>query len=70
MSGWPSQYSALNWRKSNRSGGNGACVEVACEGTPVLVRDSRDPSGVMLAFSAAQWSAFVRRTRKGEPTAG
>ncbi|MBO0804050.1 MAG: DUF397 domain-containing protein [Nocardiopsaceae bacterium] len=55
----------LAWRKSSRSGGTGECVEIACGGPSVLVRDSRDPSGAVLAFTSAQWSAFVRRILVG-----
>jgi Domain of unknown function (DUF397) len=67
----PIQHQSTNWRKSSRSGGSGACVEIATEGRPVLVRDSRNPSGVVLAFPPDQWSAFLRRTVNGEArTAG
>ncbi|MEV0530296.1 DUF397 domain-containing protein [Kitasatospora sp. NPDC050463] len=48
------------WRKSTHSGGNGACVEIA---TPVAdavaVRDSKDPQGPQLNFSAEAWKAFA-----------
>lgn len=48
------------WRKSTYSGGQGGdCVEVA-EGLPAVpVRDSKDPEGPALVFSADAWSAFV-----------
>jgi hypothetical protein len=48
------------WRKSTYSGSQGGeCVEVA-EGFPVVpVRDSKDPQGPALLFSADAWSAFV-----------
>jgi hypothetical protein len=59
----PSGYSTLIWRKSKASGGSGECVEIACGRQSVLVRDSRDPSDAVLAFSLGQWSAFVRRIR-------
>ena len=50
-----------NWRKSSYSSGNGgACVEVAAGGPGVVaVRDSKDPDGPALIFSAADWSAFI-----------
>jgi uncharacterized protein DUF397 len=49
------------WRKSSYSNNGGACVEVATN-LPglVAVRDSKDPSGPPLVFSAANWQAFIR----------
>jgi len=53
--------SAAKWRKSSHSNGEGgSCVEVA-DGFPGVqpVRDSKDPDGPALVFSAAAWSAFI-----------
>ncbi|MER7754790.1 DUF397 domain-containing protein [Kitasatospora sp. NPDC097643] len=54
------------WRKSSHSGGNGACVEIA---TPVAgavaVRDSKDPEGPRLHFSAEAWNAFASAAAAG-----
>jgi hypothetical protein len=51
---------AVEWRKSSYSGGEGeACVEIATCPDAVHVRDSKDPSGPSLAFTAQEWSAFV-----------
>lgn len=61
-----SQHTMPAWRKSEASVGNGNCVEVASCGLSVLVRDSRDRAGAVLAFSSTQWSAFVLRIRDGE----
>jgi hypothetical protein len=43
------------------------CVEVATltDGT-VRVRDSKDPNGVVLVFTASEWDAFRRGVRAGE----
>ncbi|MFK3980652.1 DUF397 domain-containing protein [Micromonospora sp. NPDC050397] len=48
------------WRKSTRSGGNGACVEARYVGHTAQVRDSKDKTGPALAFSADAWMAFTR----------
>jgi hypothetical protein len=57
---------SCEWRKSSRSYGEGACVEV---GTPaprrIDVRDSENPRGVVLWFAPAQWNVFVASVRSG-----
>ena len=49
------------WRKSTRSGGNGGdCVEVAANVPGVVaVRDSKDPSGPVVALTPRQWREFL-----------
>ena len=48
------------WRKSSHSGANGSCIEA---GRPALdtvaVRDSKNPGGPRLVFTAGQWKAFT-----------
>jgi hypothetical protein len=63
MPAWQGRCCTLEWRKSSRSGGGGQCIEIASSGPAVLVRDSRDRSGGMLAFTSAEWAAFTRRIR-------
>jgi hypothetical protein len=62
--------SHVTWRKSTYSGSNGGgCLEVAhTPGPAVAVRDSKDPDGPRLAFTPADWQAFlaqIKDTRRG-----
>jgi hypothetical protein len=58
--------SRLNWRKASYSGGNGGgCVEIASLLGAVAVRDSKDPDGPVLAFTAAEWKMLTRRVKSG-----
>lgn len=54
------------WRKSTASQVNGDCVEVAFVAEAVRVRDSRAPHSAMLAFSHAEWRAFLAGACGGE----
>ncbi|KIR65500.1 DUF397 domain-containing protein [Micromonospora harpali] len=47
------------WRKSSRSGDEGACVEMAVVPGAVAVRDSKDPTGPALLFPPTAWAAFA-----------
>lgn len=54
------------WFKSSYSGGaNTECVEVAATAGRLLVRDSKDATGVVLTFSVAAWTAFIADVRDG-----
>ena len=61
---------APRWRKSQRSGNTGACVEIATNLLPhtgeVLVRDSKHPDGTVLHFTEAEWAAFLGGVHDGE----
>jgi hypothetical protein len=56
---------ALQWRTASISAGSN-CVEVAPYQGMVAVRNSREPEGVVLMYTADEWSAFVDGAKKGE----
>ena len=53
------------WRKSSFSGESG-CLELAETAAGVWVRDSKDREGPVLAFTRAEWTAFLAGVRNGE----
>ena len=56
----------MNWRKSSYSGNSGGnCAEVATVPGVVLIRDSKDPCGPVLAFKREAWEAFAAAVEEG-----
>jgi hypothetical protein len=58
------------WRKSTYSNGSGGdCVEAATTrgGSPAL-RDSKNPGGPALLFSASQWHTFIQEIKVSKPS--
>lgn len=43
-----------------------ACVEVADLGSGPAVRDSKNPTGPALTFTATEWAAFTAGVKAGE----
>lgn len=58
----PAILASAVFRKSTRSDNSGSCVEVAdlvSEHGIVLVRDTKNRGGAVLAFRPDEWRAFV-----------
>lgn len=53
--------SGARWRTSTYSGGNNECLEVADNIPPHLVpvRDSKRPTGPVIAFGPDAWRTFI-----------
>ncbi|MEV0038723.1 DUF397 domain-containing protein [Streptomyces sp. NPDC056909] len=55
------------WVKSRRSAAEGNCVELApLPGGSVAVRNSRDPQGPALVYTAAEVTAFLAGVKDGD----
>jgi hypothetical protein len=55
----------LEWRKTRRSANNGACVELAPAAGQILIRDSKDQNGPVIAYSQFSWRLFVASAKTG-----
>jgi hypothetical protein len=56
----------MNWKKPSYSTAQGNCVEVSQLRDGIIVRDSKNPSGPVLRFSADDWQAFVASVKAGK----
>ena len=56
--------SRTGWRRSKYSGSNGNCVEVGAGGPAVLVRDTKNRAGAVLAFTPDAWRLFAVTVKK------
>jgi hypothetical protein len=54
-----------DYRKSSRSMNNGNCLEAGSTPGAVMVRDTADRGGPVLAFPAGAWAAFTARITGG-----
>jgi Domain of unknown function (DUF397) len=55
---------SLSWRTASYSVSNGACVEVASAPGRVSLRDSKDPEGPVLNYSADAFRSFLDATKR------
>jgi hypothetical protein len=60
------ERAGLIWVKSQYSGANGACVEIASAVGKVVMRDSKDPDGPVLLYTPGEFKAFIQGARNGE----
>jgi hypothetical protein len=61
----PATLGELSWRVARLCNG-GACVRVAPSGDMVVIGDSKNPDGPVLAYSRSEWSTFVEGIRDGD----
>jgi Domain of unknown function (DUF397) len=64
----PSSGARLNqpaWRKASFCA-SGECVEVAQQDNMIVLRDSKEPRGSVLRYTAEEWRSFVRGVKAGE----
>jgi hypothetical protein len=62
----PSEREGLAWLKADSSTANGQCVEVASAYGNIAIRDSKDPDGPILVYTAPEFRAFLNGARNGE----
>jgi hypothetical protein len=61
------QLTRATWRKSSHSGKEGNCVELARMGDGgTALRDSHDPHGPTLRYSANHMAAFLVAAKDGD----
>jgi hypothetical protein len=59
------ELTEANWRKSSHSGNNGgACIEIGVRADGVLVRDTKDRGGPVLALSPVAWRKFTDQVKE------
>ena len=66
MSVTKAERAGLVWLTATRSGG-GNCIQVtSLRDGGVGVRDSKQPDGPILAYTATEWAAFLDGAKNGE----
>jgi hypothetical protein len=60
----PHDFTTAAWRKSSRSNGEQACVEVATSGSQFAIRDSKKPLAGMLVVGQQGWRGLIEVARE------
>lgn len=60
------ERASLIWVKAQYSGSNGQCVEIASAADKIAIRDSKDPGGPILVYTAGEFNAFLHGAKNGE----
>jgi|tagenome__1003787_1003787.scaffolds.fasta_scaffold14639285_1 hypothetical protein len=55
----------VQWIKAASCATYGNCVELACDGDMIAIRDSKDPQAVQ-RYTFAEFAAFLDGAKKGE----
>lgn len=59
------QAHPIAWRKASFCA-SGECVEVTQRDGMILMRDSKEPDGNPLRYTAEEWKTFLRGVKAGE----
>jgi len=57
---------APGWVRASRCHTSSCCVEARLDNGDTLVRQSQDPSGPVLRFSAQEWTEFIDAVKRDE----
>lgn len=60
-----SSLGELSWRVA-RHCEVGSCVRIAQKDDLILIGDSKDPDGPVLAYSRAEWRTFAEGIKQGD----
>lgn len=55
----------LSWRVAQRCDA-GNCVLIAPSGDTIVIGDSKNPGGPVLAYSRSEWRTFVEGIKEGD----
>jgi hypothetical protein len=60
-------HDSTGWIMSSRSTGNGgSCVEARRHDSQIEVRNSKNPAGGTVRFTAEEWDSFLFGAKRGE----